>query len=238
MAAVSKFDSKGKTDDLNFGEKLNEFFQKNRKGLIISLAAVVVLLIGFAVGFAVYGNLQEKALSTVEEFNRQYEALRVYINSENEEDASKKDDVKVLQEDLAVFEAKASGFTAARAYAISAGIYGDQKNWADAEKNWANAAAAAAKTYFEPVALFNAAISAEEQGNNDDAIGFYNQVLGFSGDDFSAAPRAQFAIGRIEEDRGNKEAAIEAYRAVLSKWSGDEVWANLAQSRIIVLQKQ
>jgi tetratricopeptide (TPR) repeat protein len=237
MAALSKFDSKRKTDDLNFGEKLNEFLQKNRKGLVISLVAVVVLLIGFAVGFAVYGNLQEKALSTVEEFNRRYEALRVYINSENEEDVSKKDDVKVLQEDLAVFEAKASGFTAARAYAISAGIYGDQKNWADAEKTWASAAAAAAKTYFEPAALFNAAVSAEEQGNNGGAVGFYNQALS-SGDDFPAAPRAQFAIGRIEEGRGNKEAAIEAYRVVLSKWPGDDVWANLAQSRIIVLQNQ
>jgi tetratricopeptide (TPR) repeat protein len=238
MASVAKFDSKNsKADDLNFGEKLNEFLQKNRKRLVMALATVVVVIIGFAVGFAVYGNMQEKALSTVEEFNSRYEALRVYINSENEEDASKKEDVKVLQDDLAAFETRASGFVAARAYAISAGIYGDQKNWAEAEKAWTSAAAAAAKTYFEPAALFNAAVSAEEQGNSDSAVGLYNQALS-SGDDFPAAPRAQFAIGRIEEGRGSKEAAIEAYRAVLSKWPGDEVWANLAQSRIIVLQNQ
>jgi tetratricopeptide (TPR) repeat protein len=235
MAVVSKIDSR--TDDLSFSEKLNEFLQRNRKGLLISLAAVIVVVIGFVAGFAIHGNLQEKNLSTVEDFNRRYEALRVYINSENEEDASKKEDVKVLQDDLAAFEAKASGFAAARAYALSAGIYGDQKNWAEAEKAWTSSAAAAAKTYFEPTALFNAGVAAEEQGNDDGAVELFNKALNYSGD-FPAAPRAQFSIGRIEEDKGDRNAAIEAYRAIVSKWPGDEVWTNLAQSRIIVLQNK
>jgi tetratricopeptide (TPR) repeat protein len=230
---VKTIDSK--TKDLSVAEKMNEFLQRNRKGLLIILAGAVVVVTGFAVGFAVYGNLQEKALSRVEDFNRRYEALRIYINSENEADASKKEEVEVLQNDLAAFVAKASGFAAARAYAISAGIYGDQKNWAEAEKAWAGAAAAAAKTYLVPAAFFNAAVAAEEQGNSDGAVEFYNKALE-SGNEFPAAPRAQFAVGRIEEGRGNKDAAIEAYNAVINKWPDDEVWANLAHSRLIVLQ--
>jgi tetratricopeptide (TPR) repeat protein len=92
-----------------------------------------------------------------------------------------------------------------------------------------------AKTYLEPVAFYNGAVAAEEQGNTAQAIELYTKAA--SAADFPAASRAQFAIGRLQEANG-KDAALEAYKSLLSKWPNDQVWANLAQSRIIALSSK
>jgi tetratricopeptide (TPR) repeat protein len=226
----------GKTGKSNIGEALNDFIQKNRKGLFFSLAAIVVILIGFAVFVTVKDNLQARALSRAEEFKRRYETLRIYIDSEDPAALAKQEEISALEAELTAFEGSNSGYALVMAYAIRAGIAGDRKNWAEAETAWVNAAAAAGKSYFKPIALCNAAASAENQSNNDRAIELYNQALE-SGDSFPEAPRAQFAVGRILEIQGNKDGALEAYRALTGKWPNDSLWANLAQSRILALTK-
>ncbi|AEF80441.1 tetratricopeptide repeat protein [Leadbettera azotonutricia] len=223
-----------KHGDLSFTEKLSEFLQKNRKGLIVCLAASIVILAGILAGFTIKDKLESGALSKVEEFSRRYEALRVFIGSEEADAASKQADIAALQEELNAFTAKNRGYPAARAWAIAGNIYGDLKNWADSEKAWSSAAKAAAKTYYAPISLFNAAAAAEEQGNNAGAIDLYTRALDFASV-FPSAPRAQFSIGRLQEAQGNKAAALEAYRTLLSKWPNDQVWSNLAHSRIVTL---
>jgi tetratricopeptide (TPR) repeat protein len=84
------------------------------------------------------------------------------------------------------------------------------------------------------VSFFNAAVAAEEQDNAEAAIGYYTKVLEYK-DVFPEAARAQFTVGRLEESRNNREAALSAYRNVLSIWPGDPVWPNLAQSRVLAL---
>jgi tetratricopeptide (TPR) repeat protein len=226
-----------KKEKLNIGGALNDFIQRNRKGLFISMAAIVVIVIGFAVFVSVMDKVQSGALSKAEDFKRRYEALRIYTNSEDPDAAGKQEEISALEAELKAFEETNSGYALAMAYAISAGIAGDRKNWAEAESAWVSAAAAARKSYFAPIALFNAAASAENQNSNDRAIELYNQALEF-GDRFPEAPRAQFAVGRIMEIQGKKDEALEAYRALTGKWPNDSLWANLAQSRILALTKQ
>jgi tetratricopeptide (TPR) repeat protein len=112
-------------------------------------------------------------------------------------------------------------------------IHSDKKDWPETEAAWAAAAKAAKKTYLVPLALFNAGAAAEEQGKTEEAIGYYTSALNA---DFSDAPRAQFAIGRLQESQGDNTAAIESYRAVVSGWPYDQVWPSLAHSRIIALE--
>jgi len=231
---VSADEKTQKPNEVRFIEKLNEFVQKNRKNLLLTLAAIVVIFAGVIIGFTVQEKLQIKAFTTVDAFNERYQALREYIGSEEAEAVSKQADINALLDDLNGFSAKNSGYAAARAYSISADIYEAQKKWAESEKAWSAAAKAAGKSYFAPVSFYNAAVAAEEQENIEAAIDHYNRVIEFEKTSFLAA-RAQFAIGRLQESRSNKEAALEAYRNLLSKWPGDQLWANLAQSRIIVL---
>jgi tetratricopeptide (TPR) repeat protein len=220
----------------NIAEVLNNFVQKNRKGLFIGLMVIVVIVTGLAVFVTVRDKLQSGALSRVEEFKRRYEALRIYINNEDPAAAAKQEEISSLEAELKAFEEKNSGYALALAYAISADIEGDRKNWAEAEKAWVNAATAAGESYFRPIAFCNAAASAENQNDNNRAIELYNQALE-SGDSFPEAPRAQFSIGRILEIEGDKEGALEAYRTLTGKWPGGDLWVNLAQSRILALTK-
>jgi hypothetical protein len=53
--------------------------------------------------------------------------------------------------------------------------------------------------------------------------------------DFPAAAHAQFAIGRLEESRGNTDAALGAYRKLIENWPEESDWVNLAHSRVISL---
>ena len=234
MAAAQE--KNGKTEELTLPEKLNEFIQKNRRLLLICLIAILVILAGLITGITIREKIQSKAFSQVEGFNIRYEALRIFIDKDDEEGLAKQADIDALLDELRVFEGKKSGFAAARAYCISASIYADQKKWAESERAWFMASKEAGKSYLAPVSLYNAAVAAEEQGNIDVAIGLYNQALAF-GNVFPSAARAQFSIGRLEESRNNREAALEAYRNLVSKWPGDQVWGNLAQSRIVVLSE-
>jgi tetratricopeptide (TPR) repeat protein len=110
----------------------------------------------------------------------------------------------------------------------------EKKDWSAAQKAWSAAAKSGAKTYMVPVSLCNAAVAAEEQGDIQGAVDFYTQSIAF-GETFPTASRAQFQIGRLEEERNNKDAALQAYREVINKWPDDQLWTNLAQSRIIAL---
>ena len=223
-----------KTEKLSINQRLNEFVQKNRKGLFLGLVAVIILLVGSIITLTVREKINTNAFSKVDAFNQRYEELKTYIGSEAPDAASRQTEIEALLNELESFAAGKSGFAAARAYSVSAGIYEAEKKWAEAEKAWIDAAKAAGKSYLAPISLYNAAVAAEEQGNTESAIELYNQTLNYE-NGVLVAVRAQFSIGRLEESRNNREAALEAYKSLVGKWPMDPLWANLAQNRIMIL---
>ena len=231
---AAKADIQKKNEELTINERLTEFIQKNRRFFLIGFLTVIVALTGFIVFNTVKGNIQSKALTQVDAFERKYEELKRNIGDEEPEAVFKQVEIMVLLTELEAFTNKTSGFAAARAHCIKADIFSDQKNWADAEEAWTKAAQAAGKSYLAPFSIYNAAVAAEEQGNTEAAIGYYTRALDY-GDSFPSAIRAQFSVGRLEESRNNRDAAIDAYRKLLNNWPNDPVWPNLAQSRILVL---
>jgi predicted negative regulator of RcsB-dependent stress response len=214
----------------SIGDAIADFIQNNRRGIVICLGVIVIAVAGCIAGFAIRNVLRDKALSTIEDFSDRYDQLVMDIN-----DPEKSADVQTLLDELNAFAGNQSGYAAAQAHSIAASIYAEKKDWAGAEKSWTASAKAGAKTYLAPVALFNAAVAAEEQGKTDEAVTLSTESASYPAD-FPEAPRAQFAIGRLLETQGDKQGAIEAYRAVREKWSGATVWINLAQNRIIVLE--
>ena len=212
-------------------EKINEFIQKRRKPLFISVAAVLLILVICIAGISLMDVFRERAITEVEGLNTRYGTLSSITDTGDSERAQ-------LLEDLEVFAQKNSGvifpsYAGGRAWAIIGTIYGEQEQWAQAETAWTNAAQVARKTYLAPIAFFNAGAAAEEQGRTEAAIAHYANSIS---PDFPASPRAQFAIGRLRESLHDRSAAMEAYRAVISGWPQDSAWVNLAHSRIIALE--
>jgi tetratricopeptide (TPR) repeat protein len=229
MAATPEI--KKPNEELTFSQKLYEFIQKNRRSLFVSLIVLIVILAGFIITVTVRERMQANALSTVDGFNRRFNELRFHLATG---DFIQQTEIAILLLELQDFQNRASGFPVARSFTISASIHMEQERWDQAEEAWGNAARAAGRSYLVPISLFNAAVAAEEQGNIQAAIDYYASAIDF-GDVFLAAPRAQFAIARLEEQRNNREAAIGAYRSLLARWPDDPVWSNLAQNRIIIL---
>jgi tetratricopeptide (TPR) repeat protein len=234
----------GVTNDNDIGNGINEFIQKHRKPIFVAAGIILLILVFCIAALAVMDVLRARAISSVEEFGSRYEELRPLISEE-----SSADKVTQLLAELEVFAKKnsgnaisnalgrATGYAGGKAWSIIGSIYGEKKDWAAAEAAWASAAKAARKTYLAPVAFFNAGAAAEEQGKTEEAIKYYTDSLA-SSVDFPAAPRAQFAIGRLRESLHETDAAIEAYRSVISGWSYDQVWTSLAHSRIIALEAE
>jgi len=229
-------DTQKKEEAVTIAEKATDFIQKNRKVLFIALIAIVVILAGFITFVTVREKILERALSQVDEFGRRYERVRIYPDGDALDTASRMAEIAVLLVDIEGFTARNSGYAAARAYNLAANIHWDMNSRDEAEKTWLDAARVAGKNYLAPVSLYNAAIAAEERGDIETAIAYYSRALEH-GEIFPSAVRAQFSIGRLEESRNRKDAAIEAYRIVLNNWPNDPFWPNLAQSRILVLSE-
>jgi tetratricopeptide (TPR) repeat protein len=205
-----------------------DFIQNNRKILFTVMLGIIVIFGGLIAAIVIQDTLQTKAIGKVEGFRERYEALRAEIN-----EPSKEEEVRALEDELKTFASGIFSYAGARAYAILGNIYGDKKSWAEAQEAWTNAARKAPKAYLAPVALYNAAVAAEEQGSVETAVALYTECIGFL--DFPAAHRAQFAIGRLQESLNNYDAAIDAYQGVINNWQSEGNWVNLAQSRIIAL---
>ena len=208
------------------------FIQKYRRTIIFCAGVLALSLIGFFIVITLQDIFKKKAISTLEELTDRYEALRPSI-TESYSDY----DVEDLIQDLESFAKKNSGYAGSKAWFIIGSIRNDKEEWAEAEIAWVAAANKAGKIYLAPLAWFNAGVSAEEQGRTEEAVDYYaKSIAAPSG--FSAAPHAQFSIGRLRESLNETAAAIEAYRAVISGWPYDTVWVNLAYSRIIALETE
>lgn len=213
----------------NVDERFNDFAQKNRTAIFIALGVLVLALIAFVGVFSISNALRNKAVAEVQELTEKYNKLQ----PQNADDQA--GELESLLDEARAFAEKTRGYAGARAWAIVAAIHGERKEWAETEEAWAAAAVLAKKTYLSPIAWYNAGGAAEEQGKTEQALEYYQKSIAVPAD-FPAAPQAQFSIGRLLESSGDIEAAIEAYRNVISGWSYDTVWKELAHSRIVALE--
>ena len=214
----------------SFVEKINGFSQRNRKGIIIFSSAIFILLTGIIVFFSLQEVFNKKAIAEVEELNIKFQELRFLAN-----DANYNVDIQKLLSDIETFAGNKNGYAPSKAWSMAAQIYSSRNEWQKAEETWLKAAKAGDKTYLGPIALFNAAVSAEEQGKLELAIELLQKSIDHKFE-FPAAPRAQFSIGRLYEQLGNYPAAIESYRTVMINWQNIPVWQYLARSRIIAIE--
>ena len=211
-------------------EKINDFVQKNRTTVLVLLISAGVIFAGFIVSYSVFGALRDKANAAIEELGSRYEAIRDEITADSADDK-----IAGLTGDLETFAKTARGYAGGKAYGILADIYMRQQRFEDTETAWVNAALKAKKTYLEPVSWYNAAGTAEGLGNYEKAIEYHTKSLGAQAN-FPLAAQSQFSIGRLKEEMGDTDGAIEAYRALISGWPNDAVWPNMARSRIAALE--
>jgi len=223
-------------DELALGEKINVFMNKYRKAILIGFIGIVIALSSLIVTTIVRDRMQSSALTRLDALMQTYNDVLTFMRSDTITvmELATNAELFDLLDELTDFGNRNSGFAAGRAFTMKAEIYWEMGNWEEAETAWLQAARSTSRSYLAPISFFNAGVAAEELGKFDTAIAHYSSALTY-GDQFPGAARAQFSIGRLEESRNNRDAALAAYRNLVNTWPEDPVWPDLAQSRIIVL---
>ena len=211
---------------VKLADRLIAFIQKRR---IVLMTSVIVIFAGIAITGGIYFFIEtseKSAASSIEAFAARYDELRATTD-----DSKKEEKITALIADLKKV-ATAKGYSSARAFAIIASIHADKKDWAEAERNWLDSVNAAPKSYLAPISLYNAAAADEEKGDSKKAVELYTKCANDYKDSFPLAPRALFAVGRINEDQKDYTAANATYKKIIEQWPNDN-WTKLAHGRIL-----
>ncbi len=210
---------------------VSEFLIKNRKVILGSLIAVLAAFAVFIAFTAISDSRSAKVIAAVETLQADWNELRG--GEDKAAITAKEDEIISTLKDLA--DGNKGSVAGGRAYMTVAEVYFQRKDWKGAKEAWLAAASAGSKSYIAGLCYFNAAVCADELGSQDEAVELFTKASEL--ENFGMKPRTLFNIGRIEEQRSRKEAALEAYEKLVGSYPND-TWALLAKSRIIALQIQ
>lgn len=227
----------------DLAQKINDFLASNRK-IVLSLFAVIILaLTGLIVWFVISENSKKNSVTSVEKIIYELEEFKIEDRTKNPASAEddSKEEKKVSEavkeaEDKAIEDLKPLGtkhsYAGFRANTAIAEIYFQRKMYEDALKFYSLAADAVKNSYTEGVACFNAAACADELGDSEKALAYYQRASKV--ENFPLIPRVLFNIGRLYEAQSKKDEAVTSYNGLLEKYPQNE-WALLAKSRIIAI---
>ena len=83
------------------------------------------------------------------------------------------------------------------------------RDWKNAQEQYIAAGKALPKGYTIGINYYNAAVCADELGNQEEALGYYTKASEI--ENFPLKSRAMFNIGRLEEQLSRKTEAIATY---------------------------
>ena len=221
-------DLKGKD---KFLAQLSSFLEKNRKVLYIILGVAVAAIIVTGIVDSVNQRKLNESAVMIEEAQKAYEEW-LGLAEDDENKAVKQQE---LAEQLDVLTADyPSSYAAQRALYLKAGINFQNKEWEEAAVLFADSADVDGDSYLAPISLMLAASSYENAGNWQNALELYERVYTDYDKIYPDVPRAMIAIGRLNEQLGSQEAAVEAYNNLLDTYPGSG-WSNFARTRLIQL---
>ena len=210
---------------------VSEYLLRFRKIILTSIAVLSAIMIGIVVYSIVVEHKNTVATAKIEAIIEQWEKAKY----EEEGNALTESEDRFLKELSILADKNKRLSSGARSNLISAEIYFSRKDWKNARDFYLACVKSRPSIYTAPIAYYNAAVCSEELGDPDSAIVQYRKA--FDHDSFSQKPRALFNIGRIEEQRGNRDLAITTYEQLADQFPEDS-WGLLAKSRIISLQIQ
>ena len=217
---------KSLTSSEKIAAKTEGFLSRNYRLLIIVLVIVVLVVAALGIWSFVSGNDREEVATAVYDLEQHY------------------NDLLLLDETSADFETAGSQLVS-DAQAILAAVDGNE--YAGLKTNYilgeyyfltgdyASALTAdGSGTYFGSLALANAAASAENAGDQDSALAYYNRIWDEYGTEAPESPKALFNAARIYEAQGDTELASATYAQLADEFTSSE-YAQLANARLIVL---
>lgn len=212
------------------GKVITNFLEKSRfflLGIVIALIAVAVV---FGIVIEVRNSNNEKAYTFIDEVSFSLVQNRKDLTGD-ELTTYEKDTITKLLE----FSNNKKGSAYSRASLLAADIAFEQKNYVDAKKYYLEAQEKNPKAYTSAICFYNVAICSEELDQSKEAIEFFQKAI--AEPDFPLTAHAYLNIGRIYESMNDYSSAITNYQLLCDNYS-DDSWADLAKSRLIILNTE
>ena len=183
----------------NFLHKLSAAIYNLRYILIGALAALVVVVITWAIVIEVRSNRNESS-SVLAELAQ--DKLDAWIDEEDEE-AKKLLAQDVEAETTRILESYPKMYAAQRAYHILGSLYFRNEQWEQAAASFLDLAGKFPKSYLAPVSVINAAVAYEEAGEDALAYETYRRITDEFVDVSPEVPRVLFSLARIKSRPSN-----------------------------------
>lgn len=193
--------------------KITNFFENNRLGVIIAAAIVIVAILAAVITVNVINTKNENAQIVAYNLEAKFYEL---IASDDPDWNSFEAEAKALIKNGSYPSVKA-------AYVLGLAYY-EQQEYADALSAFEKAYNLNTKIYLAPIALVNAAASAEANGDVQKALSLYNNVYD-NYPESGVASKALFNVARIYYQQGNVQLAKSTFEQVASYYADSEYGA-------------
>lgn len=213
------------TEQIEF--KTTSFLERNKGVLIIGLAVVVVALIVLLVVHSVRGKQLSKAFDELDKAESRYTELVAMDNSSDEY----KTGIASLKSTLQGFGTGKS-YPALKAQYLLATIAYEEKDYSTAQTGFTDVYGKSKDTYLGALSLLNAAVAAEEGGDEASALANYTKVWDEYGVDCPLSPKALFNQARLQGKQGEGDLAKATYQQLIDQYPSSE-YAKLAQTAIL-----
>ena len=212
---------------------LNDFLRKNRTFFIVLLVVLLAAVVIAAVWTIVDGRISASAAQALEKVEK---SMQEWAKMDAG-DASRSKGDELLAELDGVASKYRRRYAGQKSLMLAGRVYESREDWESAGKKYLEAADRNPKSFLSYLALQEAARSAEERQDLQEAIRLWKRFVGTAPSTEVGMAHAYFALGSIyEESRQYKEAG-ESYDKLLSAYP-DNDWTKLARDRIILLKSQ
>jgi len=220
-------------EKLSLKEGVAFFIQRFRIPLLGLLGLLVIGIIVAVVMEEVQKSNLASTTAIIEDLETAYEK----INSAKDE-TEKKVSQSTFDAVAAKIEASYTGtFAMQRADYLRGNLQFSAKDFAAAELSFQKAEKDFSAGYLSPIALMNAAISAEVGGNLTKAQTYLSEIVQHNNQSSPMVVRAYLNLGRLAEGEKKWSTARDAYQKILDGYNSSN-WTKLARDRIIFLKAQ
>ena len=204
--------------------KLNAFFGKNRKVLLIVGIVILAVIVGLCIGLGVAQSSTEKKFNALSELETQYADISA-MDETSSEYSSGVSAFNAAADEL-ISSSSLDKYPGAKATLLKADLAFSSGDYSVAADGYLSVKDAQADSYLASLAAMNAAACYENLGDNMTALSLYNEVIDRFGDNGVFAPKAMFAIGRLYDAMGETELARAEFETLTGLYLNPENGGN------------
>lgn len=191
---------------------------------------IVIAITSLVVYFEVQDRRLEESMVRVE---RAQELIEQWEAADGSERESIEEEVRDILND--VIDNYSRLYSAQRALFVRGRLAFELEQWEEAAEDFGRVSQGFPQSHLALIALANQATAFEQSGNIERAMNSYMELSEKREERNPMRARALFSVGRLHEQAGDVQDALEAYEALVAQYSDSE-WTNLARNRILAIE--